>query len=651
MSTTETVSDDAPVVTPRIVRTTSVVVDSTGNAKTAIEVTLPNGQGGFRAVAPLTPLDRLMLAQSNVKVGLTEYNLPQLQWDCPDGGFVQCYHYFKKVHDAHRSEAFVWWHWDTDTNRYFMVVPYFYHVTSGSLSYETARSFCRNCRVAMHEVMQHCPNCGPEHTAKCDLRVLGTTHSHGSMAPFHSGTDHANELNTTAFHHTIGHVDRGPLFVTSFVVSDGQQRFTPPVFGAGGMLSMRDEGFLARCDKWLTLVASGSAGAAQQIKHITTKEVLCTAGSSRIAEQIVKGRVEGVTGFIFESGSNVTSSLTVQTDGRSETTAPPYSPFTHGWQARHEKPEVKPGQYFGSGREVPARKNFDLDDDDLPEVYAFRRSTKGQRRREREAAKTAPGREVVTSLIRAVVQRHDDAKYPSVFVGVDQIGSITISTSTDSDMDEVHAGLLAVYATLRQCFSAASLSETVGVTAARGVHAIGEQLMHYVALQTFKVAKVIDSMMTAHIPDAPADHSFEDMAADLLLAYSDDSPPSPSPAQAAFFRELRSFVSDSISSLTIIDGLKALYAVTMLIDRAVGVTGRPSRKINDKELGGWFLAFLNMAESDLAEAEAEADQVPESAGTSDADDTKALTEETPRVSGDDDSGDARFFYTRGYSNF
>ncbi len=155
---------------------------------------------------------------------LIENSFPKIPWDSIDGGVLQAWLYFKAVYEAHRSEAFIWWHWDKTAEKYVMVVPPYYYVSGGGLEYPASVSvFCRTCCVALYQggvVCPHCPNGVIE-----KLFVAGTSHSHAAMSPFHSGEDHANELDSTGFHITFGHLDRDLPIAGSFVIADGHTRF------------------------------------------------------------------------------------------------------------------------------------------------------------------------------------------------------------------------------------------------------------------------------------------------------------------------------------------------------------------------------------------------------------------------------------------
>lgn len=59
--------------------------------------------------------------------------------------------------------------------------------------------------------------------------IAGTIHSHGSMSAFHSGTDHADEINFDGVHITIGRVDSVPEYSCSLVVQGKREIVDPSV--------------------------------------------------------------------------------------------------------------------------------------------------------------------------------------------------------------------------------------------------------------------------------------------------------------------------------------------------------------------------------------------------------------------------------------
>mgnify|MGYP000871490548 CR=1 FL=1 len=156
---------------------------------------------------------------------LVSNDLPRIPWNNVDGGVLQAWLYFKAVYEKLRTEAFLWWHWDREARCYVMLVPAFYYVSSAGLEYPSRpRHFCRSCRVGLYHGGVRCPHCVESRIE--EAVIVGTSHSHGSLQPFHSGEDHANELDHTGFHITFGHLDRPLPVAASFVVADAKTRFT-----------------------------------------------------------------------------------------------------------------------------------------------------------------------------------------------------------------------------------------------------------------------------------------------------------------------------------------------------------------------------------------------------------------------------------------
>lgn len=197
------------------------IIGAAGKLFQNVQVQLPGG-GGFEAI-----IEPRANAPKDVRVTGPELDIsgfPKLKWSDPKGSMLLAWIYFRKVWDKQKSEAFVYWHWDAMEQCYYMVVPAFYTASAGALNYKTADHFCKKCSVALHADADTCPHCGDEGDVQ-QLFIVGTSHSHGSMSHFHSGTDHDNELNATGAHLTFGYINKDPMIEFSFVVSDGHQRF------------------------------------------------------------------------------------------------------------------------------------------------------------------------------------------------------------------------------------------------------------------------------------------------------------------------------------------------------------------------------------------------------------------------------------------
>ena len=263
-----------------IVRSSDAFMAASGQLLKRVQIALPCGR--MDAVVPLKDWEeqeeRSRLPEIT-EPQLLEQSLPKIPWDDPDGGVVQCWNYFALVYDKQNSEAFVWWHWDAEMGKYLMVVPAYYYATGGSLDYPThSGKFCRSCRVALHQGAAHCPHCvGDEDIQK--LMVLGTSHSHGRMSPFHSGTDHANELDVTGFHITFGELQRGPVIEGSFVMADGHTRFKTD-WSDHFALTMSELDW-QRLSLWLTLVSNYSTMSRDKWTVVDAKDRIIFAHSDK----------------------------------------------------------------------------------------------------------------------------------------------------------------------------------------------------------------------------------------------------------------------------------------------------------------------------------------------------------------------------------
>lgn len=129
--------------------------------------------------------------------------------------------FFAEVYTVHKSEAFVYMHFDKEANKYEIVVPPNQTASAGHVKFDAnVRAYCAGCNIGHPSTdIEDCEYCG-----STDIRpafIVGTLHSHGSMNAFHSTTDDANELNMTGFHITIGKVDNrvGFELAHSFVVA------------------------------------------------------------------------------------------------------------------------------------------------------------------------------------------------------------------------------------------------------------------------------------------------------------------------------------------------------------------------------------------------------------------------------------------------
>lgn len=253
--------DRLSLPTEGLKRSSAFFLTKSGRIMKRVQIALPTGK--IDAVVPPKDweLDDLLSESPNLsQPEILEQSLPKIPWDDPDGGVIQAWYYFAAVYNKQHSEAFVWWHWDADARKYLMVVPAFYLATESGLEYPPhSRRYCHSCRVALYDGHDQCPHCA-EHGDIRPLFVLGTSHSHGMMTPFHSAGDHANELDVTGFHLTFGRLQHGPVvhMEGSFVVADGHTRFQT-TWHDHFQFASTDES-ADRLDLWLTLIGRRESG-------------------------------------------------------------------------------------------------------------------------------------------------------------------------------------------------------------------------------------------------------------------------------------------------------------------------------------------------------------------------------------------------------
>lgn len=250
-----------PLPIEGLTRSSNFFVTRSGRIMKRVQIALPTGK--IDAIVPPKDweLDELLEGSPNLsQPEILEQSLPKIPWDDPDGGVIQAWNYFASVYRKQHSEAFIWWHWDAEARKYLMVVPAFYCATGGGLEYPPhSRRYCHSCRVALYDGHEHCPHCKENGDIR-PLFVLGTSHSHGTMPPFHSSGDHANELDVTGFHLTFGRLQAGPVINMegSFVVADGHSRFRT-TWDDHFQFAMTDES-ADRLELWLTLVGRSESG-------------------------------------------------------------------------------------------------------------------------------------------------------------------------------------------------------------------------------------------------------------------------------------------------------------------------------------------------------------------------------------------------------
>lgn len=127
-------------------------------------------------VESITPVDKISFLKDLPTFGAI--NIPKF----PPKMFGNIVGFFKEVYEKYKSEAVVLIYYNKDKQSFKIFAPE-QEVSSASLSYET------------------------NHTIK-DCILIGTVHSHGSMAAFHSGVDTSDEKNFDGLHITVGKVDK-----------------------------------------------------------------------------------------------------------------------------------------------------------------------------------------------------------------------------------------------------------------------------------------------------------------------------------------------------------------------------------------------------------------------------------------------------------
>lgn len=257
--------------------------------KKSILVETPGGS--FSTIMELNDVEKEYLKSLPSGAPSLELNLRKIPFSDTDGGFLQAWTYFRAVWDKQKSEAFVWWHFDADLNKYLMVVPPFYSASAAHLNYPDVNRFCGTCRVGLFDGLMACHHCGDAGVVK-RLQVYGTSHSHGALSAFHSTTDHANEMNQTGFHITFGEIDKGPFLAPSFVVKDSNTRFNTDWrhhFDYEPEVQEFGEKYLGL---WLTLITNHTNTG--QYRVIVGDNIVFENQSRTVCEAYVRARGEGV---------------------------------------------------------------------------------------------------------------------------------------------------------------------------------------------------------------------------------------------------------------------------------------------------------------------------------------------------------------------
>ena len=116
----------------------------------------------------------------------------------PGDIFANVVGFFQKVYELHKSEASVILHYNEQTGKYRIEVP-FQEVTGVSVNYETSTTYKGYNRI-------------------------GTIHSHPGFSAFHSGVDTHDEESWDGIHLTVGHLKEDTFTIAASIVSN-KQRF------------------------------------------------------------------------------------------------------------------------------------------------------------------------------------------------------------------------------------------------------------------------------------------------------------------------------------------------------------------------------------------------------------------------------------------
>jgi len=171
------------------------------NRKLIGKTTFGPADWGISAWLPVQHNEDVVSDQPDTSLNLG--NFPKIPFDT----LLLVREFFAEVYEVHKSEAFVYMHYDRENGKYEIVVPPDQVASAGHVKFDSnVRAYCGSCNIAHPSAaVTECMYCGG--TDIHPTFLVGTLHSHGSMGAFHSATDDENELNMTGFHITIGKVD------------------------------------------------------------------------------------------------------------------------------------------------------------------------------------------------------------------------------------------------------------------------------------------------------------------------------------------------------------------------------------------------------------------------------------------------------------
>jgi len=143
-------------------------------------------------IESITPVDKISFLD-NIQT-FAKINIPKI----PEKVFANILAFFREVYNLYSSEAIVLLYYNKKNKNYKIYVPE-QEVSSASLSYK-ANIVIKN------------------------YNLIGTIHSHGSMAAFHSATDVSDEDKFDGIHITVGKLNDKEFFdITATVAVNGMR--------------------------------------------------------------------------------------------------------------------------------------------------------------------------------------------------------------------------------------------------------------------------------------------------------------------------------------------------------------------------------------------------------------------------------------------
>jgi len=157
--------------------------------------------GVMESIAPVKEISILKPIQATAKMNIKK--IPAVE-------FGRVYEFFRRVYEAHQSEAVVLLFYD-EVNKKYRIVPPHQKVTAAGAEYDRG--------IVME-----------------GYTMVGTIHSHANFSAFHSGTDVTDEAGFDGLHITIGHVATDNPSITACIVANGHRVVVQPEEYASGII-------------------------------------------------------------------------------------------------------------------------------------------------------------------------------------------------------------------------------------------------------------------------------------------------------------------------------------------------------------------------------------------------------------------------------